>query len=67
MFGARHDSSCFSSRLLWVLLLADSIIFQLTNKPEKKLKTQKRATNFLNPPTEKSFNRGQNPRPKGKT
>jgi len=44
---------------LWALLLADSIIFQTELQTRIKLKTQKRATNFLNHPTEKSFNREQ--------
>jgi len=47
---------------LWALLLADSIIFQTELQTRIKFKTQKRATNFLNPPTEKSFNREQQPR-----
>jgi len=58
--------------LLFFLLIMGAFVsrfnyFSTDQQTRKKLKTQKRATNFLNPPTEKSFNRGQNLRPKGKT
>jgi len=55
MFGVRHDSSCFSSCLLWALLLSDSIIFQMQNQLEKPPIIN--VLRFLKPQAEKSFNR----------
>ena len=44
------QSSCFSSCLLWVLLLCDSIIFQTNNQVETKHKVTKRSPDLFNFP-----------------